>query len=409
MGTPISRIEKEFILNAIFEKGMAIGIHGDKKEGSGKVLALDNDVLTIGVPGGGDFSQFHQGEEVRIFFTYYEQVMTFISTIEEINDNELVLTIPDAVYKNLQRKYERIPSPGGAVISFVIEEERVQLDFPKSEEYDPVEIPQASITFNSDELADLIDAFRNSVNSFCTANEIKMFREQKPETFEEKLVARTGRILYLPSVLKGLPEDSMGLGIVTRGSFFDDEFELTQDKLPEYLKDRQALGIQSEVFCPVLYHEYTVGYIRLVSTNPSLLITVDHVRKVKEFSKILSYSLKLNGYFEEEVSPEEYNPTIIDLSASGMLFGHPSEKLNDLVMLYTDLSVQMRIGDRSMTIESRIMRKFEGPKMTYYGLQFLDIQPEDFRFLFDFIYGRQFTLEDADLWEGGATPPKLEL
>ena len=51
------------------------------------------------------------------------------------------------------------------------------------------------------------------------------------------------------------------------------------------------------------------------------------------------------------------------------------------------------------------MRRYEVEDMTYFGLQFMEIQPEDFRFLFDHVYGRPFTEKDDQLWEGGAKAP----
>ena len=37
-----------------------------------------------------------------------------------------------------------------------------------------------------------------------------------------------------------------------------------------------------------------------------------------------------------------------------------------------------------------------------------DIKPEDFRFIFEIVYGRSVTAEDEENWEGGTPPPKLK-
>jgi hypothetical protein len=39
----------------------------------------------------------------------------------------------------------------------------------------------------------------------------------------------------------------------------------------------------------------------------------------------------------------------------------------------------------------------------------MDIKPEDFRYLFEVVYGRSFTERDDRLWEGGAKPPEVVL
>ena len=77
-------------------------------------------------------------------------------------------------------------------------------------------------------------------------------------------------------------------------------------------------------------------------------------------------------------------------------------------MLYTDLQLSITIGPRSMKIGGRVMRKFADRANSYFGLVFLDIKPEDFRFLYDSVYGKPFDPDEDEKWEGGAEPPKLE-
>jgi hypothetical protein len=40
---------------------------------------------------------------------------------------------------------------------------------------------------------------------------------------------------------------------------------------------------------------------------------------------------------------------------------------------------------------------------------FMRMQPEDFRFLFEHLYGKRFSEEYEGKWEGGAPPPPLDL
>jgi len=78
-------------------------------------------------------------------------------------------------------------------------------------------------------------------------------------------------------------------------------------------------------------------------------------------------------------------------------------------MLYTDLDLTITLGHRKTKVASRVMRKYSDRHSTYFGVVFLTIQPEDFRFLFDYVYGRPFNPEEDALWEGGAEPPKIKL
>jgi hypothetical protein len=53
------------------------------------------------------------------------------------------------------------------------------------------------------------------------------------------------------------------------------------------------------------------------------------------------------------------------------------------------------------------MRKYKIKDIYFYGIQFLEVAPEDFRFLFEHVYGRPFADADDRFWEGGADPPEL--
>ena len=105
----------------------------------------------------------------------------------------------------------------------------------------------------------------------------------------------------------------------------------------------------------------------------------------------------------------EYSANIVDISASGLLFAHPSHELAENFVLYTDFDLIMQFDKRKMVVPSRVMRRFDEEDTHYYGILFLEMKPEDFRYLFDLIYGREFTQEDEDVWEGGSAPPTVDL
>jgi c-di-GMP-binding flagellar brake protein YcgR len=91
------------------------------------------------------------------------------------------------------------------------------------------------------------------------------------------------------------------------------------------------------------------------------------------------------------------------------MFADNSENLAEALSIYTDIKINLRIGKKTIPISCRVMRKFHNKGMTFYGIQFMDIDPEDFSYLFEYVYGRMFTETDNNLWEGGSRPPTLEL
>ncbi|MCK5672868.1 MAG: PilZ domain-containing protein [Spirochaetales bacterium] len=176
------------------------------------------------------------------------------------------------------------------------------------------------------------------------------------------------------------------------------------------LKKKHANGIYAELYTPVIYHEYAIGYIRLVNDNTrKIAFTTKTLNFVREFSRILAFALEKQGYFASgKLKESKYLPEIIDISASGLLFTHPEKKLSEILGLCGDLKLVLKIGPRKMEMASRVMRKYKTKDIYFYGIQFLEIEPEDFRFLFDYVYGRPFSDEDDRLWEGGAEPPELK-
>jgi hypothetical protein len=126
---------------------------------------------------------------------------------------------------------------------------------------------------------------------------------------------------------------------------------------------------------------------------------------------VLSYSLQLSGYFtsRDTVAERRYESPIIDISAAGLLFAHPRQELSRDLLVHTDLDVTVRFAERRLSIHARVRRKFQDGERSYFGLQFLSISPEDLAFLFQKLYGRPYSSEEDDRWEGGTPPPPLDL
>ena len=182
-------------------------------------------------------------------------------------------------------------------------------------------------------------------------------------------------------------------------------------KLGNILYEKTKKDIVSELWCPVLYNEYVVGYVHVWNTAARReRISRDLIEFVQQFAKVLCYSLVTNGYFKVENSTERrYEAPIIDLSASGLLFAHTSAELVKELLVHTDLDLTVRLDARTMPIGGRIMRKFRDEESTYFGLLFLKIEQEDFQYLFHFLYGKEFDPALEERWEGGAPPPPLDM
>ena len=110
MGIETNRIETEFIIKSVCEKNIPVNLHHGKNiiQCSFEEYDLDK---TIKVKIGADEKESLKPEEkIKIYFSYYSHVMTFISEIRK-NNSELIINYPEVLYKNLSRKYERVKPP----------------------------------------------------------------------------------------------------------------------------------------------------------------------------------------------------------------------------------------------------------------------------------------------------------
>ncbi len=415
MGTEMGRIEQEFILSNIIEKTLPVKLHLGKKEIEGIFLSIEEDSLLFS---SSDSAITHMaaGENINFFFAFFSHTMTFTSTILK-EGNPLKVSLPSHIYKNLKRKFVRV-QPGQEIeLLFTLENAKIVLDFPKTPEYEALKEDVYSNDFDFSNLKELFQQFKSKASSFADENEIVMLRGKNLESFEERIITDTGKSFFIPDTSSHIPDKTKVNSefVITRESFLDkngNEIVVCDKNLRQLevlIKKKQENGIFSELFTPVIYHEYAVSYIRLYNNKTdSKLFTNKTLTFVREFSRILAYSLEKQGYFSDgELRESDFLPEIIDLSASGLLFTHPEKKLSEMLGMYGDLKLELKIGPRKIRIFSRVMRKYKIKDIYFYGIQFLEIVPEDFRFLFDYVYGRPFSDNDDRYWEGGAAPPEL--
>ena len=414
MGTGIGRIEREFILENLNDKKIPVDIHGDKKVDHGMILRFDEKEVTL-CKEHGAWDHFDENEEVKVFFSYFGQVMTFTGNVKTAGDY-LLISAPDSMYKNLQRKYERVVLPPGGTASFVFEDTTFELEFPKTEEYfDPM---KSDLPLNDAPIQLLIGGLKEKAERIGATHKIQMYRERKPNCYEEDIVTITGKILYLPSIAVGYPKEELDMegNILTEKVLLSKQYNSMivhgiegKGDLSEIVVKKRNEGIYSEIVCPIVYLDYVIGVIRIQGLRNNE-IPRGFVDYIYQFSKVLVSALRANGYFSHmEPVEKDYDAEVVDISASGLLFAQPKNTVAEKITLYTDFDITVKLGDRKIIIPSRVMRKYISERRIYFGVQFMDMSPEDFRFLFESIYGRDFSKKDEEFWEGGAPPPELSL
>jgi hypothetical protein len=298
-----------------------------------------------------------------------------------------------------------VVTPPDLQVQFNFRGERYSLSFPKITEYDSGEITEFMEKLNPPDLNGLIAQIGTWIKGFASGFKLVIFKDAQPTTAEEKILAETGKALYLPSTLGALPavdphpkkrlvtDDMLKRYLESAGvgeQFLD-------EAAARFIRSKFDGGIFSDAWVPILFQEYVIGYLHVWINKEGLPpLNLEIMETLYQFARVLAFSLKINGYFDSgRLDNEPFMGNVIDISASGLLFAYPLSDLSKALRTDSELSVKLSSPKRGIDATARIVRQYSDKTTSYFGCRFLDIAPEDIRFLFEFIYGKPFTDEDA--------------
>lgn len=408
MATNLRRIEKEFILGSARDDKLTFLLLAGSGEWPCKLTTIAPEGLTFSHAMPVRLLKRSQVYEFR--FIYREQPMAFRARVLEARDSSVVTEMPEAVYKNLGRRYSRRAPPSELNVSFSFKGDRYELSFPVTREFEPVVEPESDSDFDPHDIRALVNEFNERASEYASERAIRMFKERHPETLEERLIVRTGRIYFLPTAAGGLPvvDPYVNPRIVTRDIFAeflrseDVREDLVADEVLRFERNKKNSSVLSELAIPLLFQEYVIGYVYLVNTLPGKppfdlpVLEIFH-----QFAKVLAYSLKVNGYFRN--SPKkarDFAANVLDISAGGLLFSNSSRELSSSLLPGSDMELSLAAKDRTVKVPATVKRVFRDASHSYFGVEYAGLEPEDFRFLFECLYGRAFTDADAAGVEG---------
>lgn len=408
MATSIRRIEKEFILGAARDEGISLLLLAGNGEWPVKIQKLEKDKLLLShsMP----LRLLRRWETYEFRFIYREQGIAFRSRIIEVKDTGISVEMPEEVYKNLGRRYSRRKPPIDFDVSFAFMGDRFELSFPTTREFDPVMEPEPSPDFDPADIRLLIREFNAKADEYASDKAIVMFKDRKPEGQDERIIVRTGHIFYLPTAIAGLPtiDPYIQPRMVTREIFADwlreqgVPEELVPDEVTRFERNKRNSGVLSELMIPIIFQEYVIGYVSLVNRQPGKPpFDLSTLETFHQFAKVLAYSLKVNGYFKNAPKKaKDFPADVIDVSAGGVLFANPSRELASSLLPGSRIEMSLKAGGRRVKVPATLKRSYRDSDLVYYGVEYQGLEPEDFRYLFEILYGRPFTDNDAMGLEG---------
>ncbi len=396
MANELNRIEKEFILKTVIDSKTPLEIHAGTQRATCTVSSFVNGVLICELQ---TVLRIEKPLEAVFYFRFRGNPMTFKTRITAKRGTTIQAIAPKEILRDLSRGFERIISPEGVHVTFLMDGQRVELNYPKVVVSRPAEGAAVEPGFDAAKISELLKSFRERAREFSSENKIVMFRERKPQTFEERVVANSGKILIMPFVAPEAP----GIGNAIRDRLLtqpevvevetsagEEVFTVLQS-ISSVADHQKKHGIASELYCPVLYQEYVVGFLYLLRSNDLPASFEPRAMDfVYQFSRVLAYSLKVNGYFKAEPVKEEFaNAELLDISGSGLLFSYPHDGPN--LALYTDLDMTIYLGEQTLPAKGRIMRRYRDNDRTYVGIRFIDMSLEHMEILFRELYGHDYT------------------
>lgn len=406
MATLVKSIEREFLLSQAYREQAAIVVGAGGGEWSIHLVEVDRERLVFvhEIP----LHMLKRGDEYDFRYNIRDQTIAFRATLTEPGQKRIAVRMPDKVYRNQSRRFTRMQPPAGLSASFSFAGERYELDFPSTSSYNPADAPVPSDDFDATDLRGLMAEFERKASALSDEHGIVMFRDRKPETLPERMTATTGLCLYIPSVMAGIPKTDPfeRRTILIRQDFIEHflglgmEKAFAEDEVVKFERSLRGNGIHAQLIVPIVFQDYTIGYALLTGkTSGSFDLSV--VNTFVTFSRVFAWSLRSHGYFRSAPRlGDEYQTQVVDISAGGLLFASSDGTLSQA--LRDDLEVDVRLTIRKRTIDSKgvIRRQYAGQKEGYFGLEFRNMAPENFRYLYESLYGRPYNDEVPTLTNG---------
>jgi hypothetical protein len=404
MSTQIKGIEKEYFLSKLLGEQIPIMYIYNRKDYTFRVDKLNKEMMefisAVEVEG------LVASKRINLMFDYKGLIISFSVEIRSVNQRTVTTSLPDLLYKNLDRSNSRVSVPTDLQIQLMSMEDRYSLPYPKSSVF---EISDGA-TFPSDIDPKNFNAVKArllaAVNECADGYKIVYYSASAlPEKVEERIVAENGRTLFLPSTTDNLPTftkeqqkymvtldvlkryfESIGVGEI-----------LLDQTIERFIKDKYDEDLLGALWTPLLFQEYVVGYIFVWKSAPAAGAVKSSIRpfnmnfaeKVRQYSKWLVFSLKERGYFEVGHTKDRViDGRIIDVSASGLRFAVANSFVFLTLQPGVELAVTMTFPQRDIQARIKIKRRYKEGSLVYLGCSFLNMSPDDAQYLFSFLYGK---------------------
>jgi len=388
----VQRIEKEFFLKILYDEQLPVTYHKDRTDYTLFLKAPPKDSLVFKMER--PIDGLSASNKISLVFSHRGDTLLVEVTVTGIRDGEIICDIPDSIRKNLDRTHLRVNLPPEVQVRISFFGDRYALPFPRLRQYHPM---LGSLgTFAT---------LKGQVERLARDNEygykLMVFSKDEFDSTEEKVLAHTGKTLFLPEVRQGFPQtDPYNRNRIVTVDVFERyilenmgvEGRAAETIAMRFIQEKVTNGVISDAWVPILFQEYTVGYIHVwmnkAGKPPLDYLTIDTLHK---YAEVMAQLLKEKGYFEKmKVAGAPFKTNVQDISVSGLLFTCPVPEISLKLMAGCDLKVTVTTAHRSLDIKATVTRNYRDKSSTFVACQFKDMDAEGIRYLFECIYAKPF-------------------
>jgi hypothetical protein len=406
MATEIKRIEKESILNTLYNKHISMTSLIERSDYSfmlseiGKtslILIPDRPLPKIAVD---------SGQKLKLVVNYMGMNIFFAVDIKDVVKESYVTTIPEFLYRNLGRSSSRQTFPSGMSMQFASCEEKFVLPFPLLDQ----EVAVTPLTgLEESDYNAIVTHLGEWVKTVADTYKLTLFKDAKagPLELEKSLLMKTGKALFLPSIEtieSGLPtvDETPEKCLITTEVFENSGVDLNQ--LTQFIQAKRGKGLRSSAWVPIFFERYVIGCIHIwVSAEDKAPLSLEHIAKLYQYGKSISAALVARAYFAScSLKNKFFNGNGIDISASGILFSYPQSSLTPAFTTGKEIALKLNTGTQIINSSARIIRYYREKAIDYWGCRFIGMAPEESRILIEYLYGKPFEQLKTTLMQGQA-------
>ncbi|MDR2398623.1 MAG: PilZ domain-containing protein [Spirochaetaceae bacterium] len=410
MSVPITRIEKDFMINLLYNEQIPITYVHNHIKYILKIERYTKDQLyfTSNQP----VEDVVSGKMSELLFTYNTMPMAFMIELHVLDQTFLdqsthfVGNIPESLYKNLDRSHRRVDFPQNMEVKFLLEEDQYILPFSlvDVEPFEETEGALAGIIEpETPDVAGVLAALDRYIPTIADGYKVLFFKDNLSLSFEEQLIAKNAKALFLPAITSGyFPEPDTAAypeaHLITENLFKKHLKNMGvnpsfMDKaLYHFFESKKGSGILADCWIPLLFQGYMIGALRVwVKNEEKIPLDYTVLTPLYHYAQALIQAQKEQGYYESyRIKDPLMTATGVDISSSGIRFSYPYSPITNAMPLNSTVTLKLLIPppvQRTINVTAQIVRSYKKRDTIFFGCRFMDISAEDTQFLFEYIYG----------------------